>query len=182
MSIREKNEEIQVIMNPYLYEQMNSQEDLRVKMIFDRYRSGRSIILDDLQYLWLKDPEGCKKLARNIIESRTGSESKTVSSNINIDYINQNSENSTDQPDYMNYSSGLDTPTDTSDNIPGIMTSVKSIIEKMSKREQMDILKNLNGDLELKRLNNMKFWEDSFVDKMVMYTYVDEEKEINMLA
>ncbi|MGB4657772.1 MAG: hypothetical protein WBI07_01170, partial [Mobilitalea sp.] len=71
---------------------------------------------------------------------------------------------------------------DAQDHMNETMISVKSEIGKMSELELMDMLKNLNEAIELKKMSNtMKFWDDTFTDKIVMYTY-GEEKEFNQLT
>lgn len=182
MSIRGKSEKTQIEIKPHVYEQINPQLN-RVKAIYDRYHTGKSIIMDDLQYLWSKDPEGCVKLARSIIDSKIDKGLEIESGNM-ISYVDsiKYTESTDEQVNCIDHKTSIDTPMDTLKNVHEIMASVKLMVEKMSENELLDMLKNLNEELELKKLNNnMKYWDDTFVDKMVMYTY-DVEKEFNSLA
>ena len=183
MSAREKSEKTQMVRNPNIFEQINHQSDKRVKMIYDRYRTGKSIIMDDLKYLWLKDPEGCEKIARSIVEGQTVKEPENKPNYlISIENGKKIVENTNDQQDYMDYKSGLETPIDTLKNVLDTITKVKLMIDNMSEKERMDILRNLNETPELQILTNkMKYWDDAFSDKMLIYTY-DVEKEFDKLA
>lgn len=183
MNTRVKNEKTQVQMKSGSDERINPNLDRRVQMIYDRYRTGKAIIIDDLKYLWSKDPEGCEKLARSIINAKTG-KSPEPQPNAIVSYSKGNSfiENTKEQQNYIDYRSSADTPVESFHNVQETMKSVKLIIERMNENERMDMLKNLNESLTLSNLaNNMKYWDDSFTDKMVMYTY-EEEKEFNIMA
>ena len=184
MSIKGKSEITHIKIDPQIYLQINPQVDKRVQMIYDRYRTGKSIILDDLRYLFLRDPEGCKKLAKSIIEAKNGKEQESEPGNVvSIGYKKINSEKANEQRNYIeNISINSDTSNDSIHNVLITMSSVKSLIENMSENELMDMMNNLNEAIELKKLaSQMKYWEDEFIDKMVAYTY-EEEKEFDKLA
>ena len=42
--------------------------DSRLRWIYEQYHSGKTVILDDFKYLYRKDPEGCRRLLRSIID------------------------------------------------------------------------------------------------------------------
>lgn len=174
MSIRDNNEKTQMEMNPRIYGQINHMQDNKVKMIYHRYRMGKTIIMDDLKYLCLRDPEGCDKLAKNIIEPNTDIVLKVNTMNKEKD--------STELSNSLAYKSDVVTSIDTLKNIPEIMTSVKSMIEKMNEKEREDISKNLYDILELKKLTKkMKYWDDTFLNKMGIYSN-DGKNEYDILA
>lgn len=157
--------------------------DKRVKMIYDRYRTGRSITLNDLQYLWLKDPESCSKLVSSIAEPKSvkGIRLK-LNHKASNGYVEKNKESKENQKNYIEYISSSDTPMVSLTDIRETMFSVKSMIENMSESERMELLNNVNDESVLKRVTNkMKYWDDAFIFKMVSYSYVDE-KEFNKLA
>ena len=68
MNKKGHSNQLQNIINRNVYGRINPQSDKRINMIYDRYQSGKSIIIDDLRYLWLKDPKGFEQLTRNIVE------------------------------------------------------------------------------------------------------------------
>lgn len=181
MSIQEKNNKTQIDMNPY--KQMNSQTENKVKMIYERYRTGKSIIMDDLRYLWLKDPEGCEKIARSIVESKTGKESEAQHNNIEtIGYAMSQKENIKDQQYGIEYKSPSDIQNVSVNSVMDTMFTVKSMMEKMNESDLVDMLKNLNKEYELKKhIKNMNDWDDMYLDKLVMYSY-DAVKKFNILA
>lgn len=183
MSIRENSEKIQIKMKPHFYKQINHQMDKKIQMIYDRYRTGKSITIDDLQYLWLKDPEGCEKLARSIVESKIGKELEIEPNNM-VSNVNmkKNKESTNEHQNYIDYISSPDTPLDALKSVRETMISVKLTIEKMSERERMDMLNDFYDALELKKVTDiMKYWNDAFIDKIVTYSY-DVEKEFDKLA
>ncbi|MDF2543925.1 MAG: hypothetical protein K0S47_3643 [Herbinix sp.] len=181
MSTREKSEINQFTKK--INDQTNNQTDKRVKMIYDRYHSGKSIIMDDLQYLWMKDPEGCKKLAKSIVESKVDQVRETESNTLmNGVYVEKSIETGNEKRNYIEYHTTFDTPADSLDNIAENITSVKLMLENMSESELLEMMNHLNEAVELKKLTNkMKYWDDNFTDKMIQYTYEDM-KEFNILA
>ena len=183
MSIREKSEKTQINIKPHSYEQKNPQPDIRVKIIYERYRTGRTIILDDLRYLWLEDPEGCEKLARSIIEPKTDKGLETEPNiMVSIEYVKESSESTNEQLNHIDYVSSSDIPVDTLKNAQEIMNSIKLMMEKMSESELKDMLDNLNETLELKKLNNkMEYWDDVFAHKILTYS-INLKKEIDILV
>ena len=157
--------------------------DKRVKMIYDRYRLGRSITINDLQYLWLQDSESSGKLARSIAESRSV---KGIRLNRNNKFTSGSVEKDKEiiekQTNSVDYISSPDTPMISLTDIRKIMYSAKSMIENMSESERMELLNDFNDHVELKKVTNkMKYWDDAFVLKMAHYPY-DDEKEFDKLA
>jgi len=183
MSIRKENEKNQTEIEPHIAEQIDPLSDKRVKIIYERYKTGKSIIMDDLKYLCLKDPEGCKNLVRSIVESKTVKELEIEPDHIiSIGSEKKDTENAAEQQSCIEDQSASEIQMDTLAHVIETMISVKSEIKKMSEWELLDMIKNLNEALELKKMSNtMKYWDDTFTDKMVMYTY-SEEKEFNMLT
>lgn len=183
MNTRERSENTQVQTKPGSYEKINPNLDRRVQMIYERYRTGKAIIMDDLRYLWSKDPESCDKLAKSIINAKTSKGLEIKSDQIiSIGYADKYTKSTNEQQKHIDYISSADTPIESFNNVQETMKSVKLIIERMNESERIDMLKNLNESLALTNLaNNMKYWDDTFTDKMVKYTY-EEEKEFNILA
>jgi hypothetical protein len=188
MSIRGKNkkqenEKQQNGLLPKISEKINSKEDIRLKNIYDRYHNGKTMIMDDLKYVCSKDPDGCKILIKNIVESR----------------VNKGKENDSNKMEYrepvMNNTESIIKQQISSDYIPDsktyvndlkngieMMSSIKFEIGKMDEKEKMDMLNNLYQTIELIKLSkNMKYWDDKFQNKLVMYTYGDD-KDFNILT
>ncbi len=157
--------------------------DKRVKMIYDRYRTGRLITLNDLQYLWLKDPESCNKLAKSIAESKSVKGIRLKLKNkVTSGYVEKSKESIEEQKNSIDYISSPEAPMVSLNDIRKTMFSVKSMLENMSESERKDLLNNFNDELELKKVTNkMKYWDDAFVFKMVSYSY-DDETEFDKLA
>lgn len=177
------NEKTQVHTDPRSSERINPNLDRRVQMIYERYSTGKTIIMDDLYYLWSKDPEGCDKLARSIVDTKIDKHMEGKPNNlVNVAYVDRSIKSTKEQENHIDYVSSPDAPVDNFKQIQDTMKSVKLIIERMNESERMDMLKNLNESFPLTELaNNMKYWDDSYTDKMVMYTY-KEEKEFSILA
>jgi hypothetical protein len=190
MSISEKN---QMNLNSQIYEQRNRKTDRRLTMIYDRYHTGKSIIIDDLKYVCLKDPDGCNHIVKNIVES--DSENKQViESNLEnkqvkepkkvekLEYAVNKNESSIKLLDYPDRENSIDTQITELKKGLEIMSSLKSVIDKMDDSEKIDMLANLYEALELKKLNQeIKFWNDTIADRISMYTY-SEEKEFDVLV
>lgn len=184
MNNREYSDKIQMEMNPNHYDHINYNPDNRVKMIYNRYRMGKTIIMDDLKYLWSKDPEGCDKLAKSIVESNTVKVLEVTTNNsINNEDGNMSTDNTKEeQSNYIEDRTDTGTLLQTVKFMPEIIGSVKLMIEKMSENERKDISKNLYDWIELKKLTHkMKYWDDTFLDKMTMYTY-DGKNDYDILA
>lgn len=165
------------------YEQINPQLDKRVQMIYERYHAGKSIIMDDLQYLWKKDPEGCERLLRSIVEPKADKKIENELDQMgNIKLAEKEAESTSEQSNHLDDGSDTNLPIDKLKKVIESMNSIKLVIEKMSDSERMDLMKGFNEALELKKLpNKMKYWDDTFLDKMTMYTF-EEEKEFNLLV
>ncbi len=178
MNRRETNEKRQIEINPLIY---NHQPDKRAKMIYNQYHNGRSIIIDDLKYLWLKDPEGGYKIARSLVEAKID-KGLEIEPNNKIWYVEENTECKNKQQNYIEYECGDDTSRDIVENVLETIISIKLRIKKMSDKELKDVSENLYKGLELKQqINIIKNWDDTFIDKMVMYTY-DVEKEFDFIV
>lgn len=52
----------------YSYEQTEQKPDARMKWIYEHYHNGQLITIDDFKYLYLRDPEGCKRLVDSWID------------------------------------------------------------------------------------------------------------------
>jgi hypothetical protein len=192
MSGRE-NKKMQNQMNLINYELISA--DMRIKMIYNRFRNGKSITLDDIKYLWLKDLEGFEKLGRNILEIKIEKERENELDNkqdfeqdmklISMDsagYEKINIENTEEYEDNLDSLEDSDISIFSVKNVIEAITSLKSLIGKMSENELLDMLKNLNEAQEMKKLaREMKLWDDRLVEKMVIYTY-EQEKEFDMRA
>lgn len=178
MSDREKNVNIHIEKNPHIHEKLIFETDERVKMIYERYRTGRTIIMDDLKYMLLKNPEAFEKITRSIIQSKSGKEFSFESINIgNNAYEKKNIDSTNEDGNSINFTSSEGTPVETVVNVSDIMTSVRSIIENMSEKELMEISKNVYDPLELiKRIAVLKELEDTPLDKKDIYTYAQEKE------
>lgn len=190
MSIRENNENLVNKVRLHNSEHSNEKSDKKLQKIYERYHNGKTIIMDDLKYLCLKDPEGCNILIKNIIEPNIINSNKIESNmdsrigdvnNTGLKSAVKNLEESKKQQ--LNNDSALIDDTEYRiKNSLEIMSSIKLEIEKMNELEKMDMLNHLYKTIELIKLSqNMKYWDDKFNDKMIMYTYGDE-KEFNILA
>ena len=159
----------------------NPLTDHRAKMIYQRYRTGKSIILEDLTYLLRHDIEGYHELAKYIITQVIGKEVKSESYD-HYEIMIRKADNSNNQSKNLVYSSLSDVPVNSNQDISGIMASAKSKIEALSDQELSALLHSLNDETKLKcSIKRMKYWDDEVVDKMVVYTY-EEEKTFNLLA
>lgn len=159
--------------------------DKRVRMIFDRYYKGRSLTLNDLQYLWLKEPESCIKLARNITEGKSFKGIRLKRKHkVNYGYVEKSKENLDEQKHTIDYISNPNSLDISENDIQETMFSVKLMLENMSENERMDLLNDFNDVFELRQISSqMKYWDDAFAFKMVSYSYEDEEKyEFDKLA
>ncbi|MDF2587189.1 MAG: hypothetical protein K0S41_1030 [Anaerocolumna sp.] len=190
MSIRENNENLVNKIRLHNSEHSNEKPDKKLQKIYERYHNGKTIIMDDLKYLCLKDPEGCNILIKNIIEPNIINSNKIESNmdskigdvnNTGLKSTVKNQEESKKQQ-FNNDSALIDDTEYRIKNSLEIMSSIKLEIEKMNELEKMDMLNHLYKTIELIKLSqNMKYWDDKFNDKMIMYTY-GEEKEFNILA
>ena len=182
MNSGEKHDNNQSKISPYSYEQFNDYPNKKVKIIYDRYRKGKSITIDDLKYLWLNDFEGCNKLVKNFIELKKSGALTMESNDINSSIAMNKEEDTKEQQNSIDVISDIDHTIDTLKNITEIMESIKSMRENMSESEQRDISMNLFETLELEKLvKKMKDWDDTIIEKMMMYTYEDE-KEFNVVV
>lgn len=181
MNDREKNEKTNIRKNPNIRELLSVETDERVKMIYERYHAGKTIIMDDLKYLLMKNPEAFEKLARSIIQVKKGKEFSFEDIDFgNSTYEKKSIDSTKDEGDYINFTDNEGIPTETIVNISNIMASVKSIIENMSEKELKEISKNVYEPLELiKRIAVLKELEDKSSDEKVMYTY-DNEKDFDI--
>ena len=150
--------------------------DRKASMIYERYRTGKTIILDDLRYLLWKDPEGCVKLMKSIVETKVGTVPEgDVPDATNTESLDMNAPNPPIQKSYTDRSKELSEVLET-------MQSLRKLLNRMNEKEQLDMLENLNEETELKRFSkNMKYWEDTFTDNIVRYTY-EEQKEFDIRA
>lgn len=194
----------------YHGEKTDIQQDWKTKMIYDRFRAGRTIIMDDLRYLSMRDPEGCKKLTESIIKTFNNETEpelqETAMDNQQFASIDQNGQDTAVENDgSMNFTaidnSSLDEIQYTNESLmdadqkadseitTGIhgdildsLVTAKEMLVKMDEKELSDLLDNLNEVMELKKLNDkIRFWDDAFSDKMIMYTY-EASKEFERLA
>lgn len=180
MSISEKNK---INLNSHIYEQRNRKTDKRLTMIYDRYHTGKSIIIDDLKYVCLKDPDGCNHIVKNIVESNPENnqviEPKKVE---NTEYSVNSKDSSKKHEDYPDCLINIDTQIEELKKGLEIMSSLKSVIDKMDDSEKIDMLANLYEALELKKLNHeIKYWNDTFAHRIANYSY-SEEKEFDVIV
>ncbi len=181
MSDREKNEKMNLSKNPYIREILNVESDAKVKMIYERYRTGKTIIMDDLKYLLMKNPEAFEKIAKHIAQSNSGREFNFGSIEFDTRPNSPKREDDTVvEGNYINFIPSEETQGETIVNISNIMASVKSVIENMSAEELKEISRNVYEPLELiKRIAVLKELEDKSTDEKAMYTY-DNEKDFDI--
>jgi hypothetical protein len=182
MHARKENEKSHK-RNPYIRENPNFQSDERVNIIYERYHAGKTIIMDDLKYLLLKNPEAFEKIVRSII--RPKSEKGFNFGSIGIEkgtYMKKSENTEKIQQNYIDYTSGGSTQIETIANISDIMSTVKSIFDNMSKKELLDISQNIYDSQELmKRISVLNDWNDILPYEKVMNTYVqDKEFDISV--
>lgn len=182
MNERETSEKQRSDRASHINEKLNFHTDERVKMIYERYHSGRTIIMDDLQYLLWKNPEAFEKIARSILrpKSKNGFDFSSIEVG-NTSYINDGVNTNTQEGQFIDYTSSMEgLPVETVVNVPDIIASVRAIIENMSTQELNEISRNVYEPLELlKRIAVLKELDDSPMDGKVIYTY-KPEKEIDI--
>ncbi|WP_099467272.1 hypothetical protein [Konateibacter massiliensis] len=183
MNEKEYSEKTQVGKGFHVRTILNFQADDRVKMIYERYRSGRTIIMDDLEYLLWKNPEAFEKLAKSMLrpKSHKGFDFSAIEAG-NTSYINDGVDTNAQEGQFIDYScasmEGL--PVETEINISNIIASVRATIENMSTKELNEISRNVYEPLELlKRIAVLKELDDSPMDEKVIYTY-KLKKEIDI--
>ncbi|MFA9376083.1 MAG: hypothetical protein ACERKZ_04940 [Lachnotalea sp.] len=183
MNDRDKNNVKHMEQISNIHETNHIESDAREKMIYERYHSGKTIIMDDLKYILLKNPEAFEKLAKSIAFSNSG-KNFSFKPNILGDRTSTNKSLDSIEEDVRkrDYPEGEIISINPNTNITDIMTSVRSILENMSEKELKDISKNIYEPLELlKRIAVLKDLEDVPADKKVQYTYAqNNEIDISM--
>jgi hypothetical protein len=160
-----------------LQESLNSYTDDRIKMIYERFHNGRTLIMDDLKYLLEKNPEAFEKLVGSIIRSK-GNEDYSLSAipTGNTEYVKENSNAFVQEGTFVDYASSQEDSSRNSANITEIMASVRSVLESMSDVELRDISRNVYEPLELlKSIALLKQLEDTPIEDRVMNQYVAEK-------
>lgn len=192
MNTMENTKKVYNKVKPLSYERIEEPQDDRVSEIYERYHAGKAIILDDLRYLWLKDPEGCKKLTKSIIESKSEqSKSEKTVKKQEVDHvkitgiISKNPEDLSNQHNYIDAIVGFDAPAKPlkpQRNIQEIINSMKIVLENMSDSDLKEMWKHINEELVSEKIGDkMKYWNHTYEDKIMMYSY-EQEKKFNMLA
>ncbi len=182
MNSGEKHDNNQNRISPYSYEQIYDMPNKKVKMIYDRYSKGKAITMDDLKYLWLNDFEGCSKLVKNYVELKKSNELTIEPKHENSNNDKNNTEIMEEQEKNAELKAEMDDTISRLKNISELMESIKLLRETMSESEQRDISMNLYETLELEKLaKKMKDWDDSIIEKMMMYNN-EEEKKFNVVV
>ena len=154
--------------------------DRRVKLIYERYLSGRAITMDDLKYLGKKDPEGLDYLVHKII----GFQASTK----NIENINSDKCLDTGGTSDFSDKNVIVTSQEyvglTKDQCSNRMNTT-SMLKYWLQESENNLTGLLNIHSEVNKLTlliqTMNYWEDSFSEQFVKYTY-EPEKEFNVLA
>lgn len=169
-----KEEKPHIERKSHIRENITYESDERVKMIYERYHTGRAIIMDDLEYLLLKNPEAFEKIARSILRPKSEKGFNFGSIDIgNSTYVKKSVESETEQQNIIDYTSSEGMPSETVVNVSDIMTSLKSIIEHMSEKELQDISQNIYDPLEL--IKRIAVLNDISPDEKVLYTYAKDK-------
>ena len=192
MNTRVSMEEENIKVKPLSYEFIEEHLDERVSKIYERYHTGKTIILDDLRYLWLKDPEGCKKITRSIIEAKSeqgevkeSDRKQAVNNDEDIIAFSKKTKDKFAQEDYgeeLSRSDSLEKSHLSQVNMNDIIGLMKLELEHMSHNDLIEMWKHINEALMLKNIGDkMKYWNDTFDQKIMVYTYEDKNK-FNTLA
>jgi hypothetical protein len=192
MNTRENAEKAYMEANSHIYEPIEEHQDEKVRMIYERYHEGKTIILDDLRYLWLKDPEGCKKLTKSIIEAKSKQskaeepeKEQELNNLIDIGTFSKKTEEIIEQHNYIDVIAGYDVSPNSQlpqVNIQDILSSMKLVLETMSESDLMEMWNHINEALVLEKIGDkMKHWNEAVESKIMMYSY-EVEKKFNMLA
>lgn len=165
----------QMVTNLHNDEPIKIQPDQKVKMIYERFHNGKSLIMDDLKYLLKKDPEGFERLTESILKPFIGFEKET-NIEITIQSLLKNQQNR------INDSIDFHEPAASSNNIQQAINIMKTIIKKMSEPERMELISNLNEASELMKISDkINLFDDMVEEKLAKYTYYLEE-DFNMFA
>jgi hypothetical protein len=187
MNTRENGEKDYIEIKSPSNGQIEAHPDEKVRLIYERYHAGKTIILDDLKYLWLKDPEGCKRLTKSIIEAKSKQSQETEikdegrkleSTSLTI----KKPDAMDDQINSFDIKSSEETLLSTFVNIQDMMSSMKLMLDQMSTNELMEMWNHINEALILEKIGDkMKCWDDVYEDKIMMNSY-EVEKKFNKLA
>ena len=164
------------------HEPINPLPDQRLTMIYERYHTGKSIILDDLRYLWRKDPEGCSKLTRSILgvmkDKKQEAELTTkVSTRFDDMIVSAN-----EQPKLIGTTTSSENLFHMFDNVQDFLETIKLKLEQMSEQERMDLMNHFNTILEKQKVAaKMRYWEAELEEKINYYS-IETEKKFDMLA
>lgn len=181
MSLSEKNKRAESLIKPNVDKPIDSLPDRRAKMIYERYQSGRPIIMDDLKYLYKKDPEGCDTLVKHIIDPMHQKDQDLIASDKELSLYQSSSLSITNQQTEIEYKGITVKPNRNIDNIMEALYLVKMML-KQGDNDQLELLNIHNESTKLATLiQKMNHWDDMFSEQLVRYTY-EAEKEFNILA
>lgn len=177
MRLQEKKNISHQKPNRPFQEQGKEPVDDRMKMIYQYYHVGKSLTLEDLQYLYQKDPEGCKKLIQRILHIETTNEleqkEQVEQSIVKREFVHKN----TSEREYKIEDDRIDKK-----DLLQTLELVKEKLEKMSDRELHDMSKNLNDRAALKdQVFRMKGLDEKDAEQLVKFAYEMEEK-LDLLA
>lgn len=147
---------------------MNREEQERLKKIYYRYHRGQALIMDDLRYLWQKDPEGYKKFSQGMVESKVGFELQKEIPTMKVEIPQNIIERKWDS--------------NRKDNMLETMIAIRVKMGIMEDSERRGFLNYVDSKLVQEQVvKKMKYWDDSVIEKVAMYTY-DQEKEFSILT
>lgn len=127
----------------------------RARWIYEQYHSGKVVIMDDFEYLGRKDPEGCEKLMRSLLnKNRTvhKDEFRRQKEQEAIDYINHLEQEVTEAEKRMEEAAQDDAKESkqTFENVKESLTHAKEMVQRMEQKELSDMMDHLYKISDLK--------------------------------
>jgi len=163
--------------HPHIHENLNLESDERVRMIYERFHTGRTLIMDDLKYLLMKNPEAFEKLAKSLVrpKSKEGFDFTSIEVE-NKDYAGKNADGTVPEGSCIDYTVHEEVPVEAPVDINALMASVKSVIENMSDEELKNMSRNVYDPLELlKRIAVLRQLEEKPLEEKMMNNYLTDK-------
>lgn len=130
-------------------------EDYRLHWIYEQYHSGKALTIDDFKYLGKKDPEGCGKLIRSMLnteQEKTKDEERLKKEKVAIECIQKIEDElriAKHQLDLhnINYEDGNK---GTYVNVQESLENVKQMVKIMNEADLADMMNHLYEITELR--------------------------------
>jgi len=127
----------------------------RTRWIYEQYHSGKVVIMDDFEYLGRKDPEGCEKLMKSLLNKKHPvhkDENRMKKEKEAIDYINQLEREVTEAESRLKIDSSAEVQQSKQrlENVKESLVHAKEMVQLMEQKDLADMMNHLYQIADLK--------------------------------